>query len=190
MQDMNIKELFPLTQSFGLVLGNTTEVANAIFEEIKKYTKNEIGIELKHLTLKNIDKTIYNNKFTVTPTKVIAFPTKTKWTIIWNNSFLCNGWDSLFINLTNFYDYDIFYFCSHDKVTTTLPGTYFYYKYRENEILKERYVWACKNDNNKWEFLEKGETCYFETIEDYKDKIIKNRLNENKMEKIFNKMSH
>ena len=145
---MNIKELFPLTQSFGLVLGNTTEVANAIFKEIKKYTKNEIGIELKYLTLKNIDEAIYNNKFTVTPTKVITFPTKTKWIIVWNNSFLCNGWDSLFINLTNFYNYNTFYFCSHDTITTKLPGTYFYYKYRKNEILKERYVWACIPNNN------------------------------------------
>ena len=63
MQDMNIKELFPLTQSFGLVLGNKNDVANAIFNEIKKYTKNENGIELKHLTFNNINEAIYNNKF-------------------------------------------------------------------------------------------------------------------------------
>ncbi|MCL2155659.1 MAG: hypothetical protein FWH53_08350 [Leptospirales bacterium] len=188
IKDMLYKELFPLTQSFGLVFGNVAEVANAVYNEIKRYTKNENGIELKHTILKNVDEVICNNKFTSVPTKVIVFPTITKWTIIWNNSFLCNGWDSLCYNLSNLYKFETFHFCSHDTITTMLPGSYFYYRYFENDILQERYVWACKNDNNKWEFIEKGDECYFETVENYKERIIKNRLNEEKMKELFNKM--
>ncbi|MCL2147741.1 MAG: hypothetical protein FWH47_00135 [Methanomassiliicoccaceae archaeon] len=187
-KNMNNKELFPLTQSFGLVLGDATEVADAIFNEMRKYTKDENGIELDRPILGNFDDAIYNNKFTVPITRVIAFPTRTEWTIIWNNSFLCDGWDSLCYNLTRSCNYDTFHFCSHDAITTMLPGSYFYYRWVENEVLKERYAWACKNDSGRWEFIEKGETRYFETVEDYEDRMIKNRLNEDKMEKIFDKM--
>jgi hypothetical protein len=183
---MFYKELWPLTQSFELVNGNTKDVSKAIFKEILRYTKNEDGIILNKNNLINISDIFLNNVFTNYPTKILILPTITEWVIIWSNSFVCDGFDTLCYNLTNLYKFDTLHFNSHDTATTLLPGTVFHYRYYKNDEIKERYVQTCVNDYGKWEFFQKGEKCNFEDDSYYKNRYIKNKLNEKIIRMIFN----
>jgi hypothetical protein len=174
------KKLLPLTQSYELVCGKTDDIAKNIFLEVKKYSKGNSEISLIQNKMDNPHEIIYrnNNILTNIPTKIFVFPTITEWAIIWNNSFLCDGWDSLSYNLTRLYKYKTLHFNSHDTKTTFLPSSCFHYRFWNGNDIQERYVWTGVNDNNKWEFIEKGTVCDFEDIKNYKNKIIKNRLNE------------
>ena len=119
---MDRSKLWPLTQSFELVKGNAADVAQAVYNEIFRYT-NESGIVLEEFKASSLGDIILSETIlTNIPTKICIMPSKTLWSIIWVNSFLCDGYDSLSYNLTRLYKFDTFRFSSHDALTTFLPG--------------------------------------------------------------------
>lgn len=104
--------------------------------------------------------------------------------MIWNNSFLCDGYDSLCHCLTNRHGLTTIHWSSHDEATTFQTGSLFHFRKLVNNQVQERTVQVAKNDS-KWEFFEIGEPLAVEDQQSYTARLKRDRLNEEKMTKLL-----
>jgi len=172
-----IEKWWPTTQSLDLIRGSIKKVGSAIQQELCRVLKDE-PIQDKWIEFRNLNQAFGMIKeYTNYPTAFILLPTYSDWCVLWNNSFLCDGYDSLCFNLTRLYGFETIHWVSHDLKTTFLPGTAFSHRILVNQKLKTRSVY-CAQDNQRWIFYQIGKPLAAEKTALYSARIIRNRLNE------------
>ena len=175
MKSETIKKWWPLGQSLDLVRSRTDTLAEAVRNEVQRFVDPE-PISLARITLKSLDSVFGSVAvFTNVPTIFFALPTRSEWTVLWNNSFLCNGYDSLCKCLTVNYGLDTVHWISHDEDTNSQAGTTFTFRGQIEGVLNERSVYVGKNDG-KWSFYACGTPLPEEDLSWYEVSTKRERL--------------
>lgn len=175
-----IQRWWPSTQCLDLVEGSVESVAAAVHSEVSRFVKGEplTAYWRAHPSLDDAFRETH--EFTNVPTVFLVLPTRTKWSVLWNNSFLCDGYDSLCWCLTSNHGLTTLHWSAHDEWTSMQSGAMFHYRRRDGERLVERRVQAAQEDK-RWHFFADGEPLPEEDLETYKDRRKRDRLNEAKM---------
>jgi hypothetical protein len=125
--------------------------------------------------------------FTNVPTVFLALPTHSDWTVLWNNSFLCDGYDSLCWCLTAKHGLTTLHWRSSDEDAVFQAGTSFTFRRPSEPEMKERSVYCCKNDE-RWEFRAAGDPLPEEDLAVYSARRKRDRLDEQGMLYLLRKL--
>jgi hypothetical protein len=176
-RDSALKEWWPTTQSLDLVFGASDAVADAVATEFRRFAGDaKVTFERKEFA-------DLNGVFLAAPhfsnvvTFVAILPTTSDWTVMWNNSFLCNGYDALCWCLTKHHDLTTIHWSAHDEWTTFQSGSQFTHRAKRDGQVVERSV-ACIQQDRKWIFAETGEPLEEEDTAAYLARKKRDRLNE------------
>jgi hypothetical protein len=82
--------------------------------------------------------------FTNVPTVFFVLPTRSDWTVLWNNSFLCDGYDSLGWCLARNHALTTMHWMSSDEDAVFQAGSSFTFRRPLESGLSERSVYCCK----------------------------------------------
>jgi hypothetical protein len=124
-KDATVRRWWPSTQSLDLVEGPVQRVAEALRVEFLRFAGAERvaagwhrfdSLDAAFRSAPNFDNVV---------TFLLALPTRSKWTVLWNNSFLCDGYDSLCWCLTSHHDLTTIHWAAHDDWTTFQSGASF-----------------------------------------------------------------
>jgi hypothetical protein len=179
-----IQRWWPTTQTLDLVEGTPDIVATAVHSEISRYVGTEI-VTISQETFNSLDAAFgAAPDFSNVPTFFLVLPTRSKWTVLWNNSFLCDGYDSLCHNLTFNHGLTTLHWTAHDECTTMQPGTSFCHRHISGSRLIERAVQASKEDQ-RWHFSESGNPLAQEDTQLYQARRKRDRLNEEHMSQLL-----
>ncbi len=110
-------------------------------------------------------------------TTFFVLPTLSKWTVLWNNSYLCDGYDSLCYCMTRFHGVDTLHWDSSDTDGPFLAGTSFSYRGAGERGKVTRSV-SCCSGGSRWPFEESGTVMLGEPTESHTTKHKRDRLNE------------
>src|SRR5262249_12907394 len=125
-----IQEWWPATQSLDLVEGPVKEVAAAVHAEVRRFLQLEI-VSSAWKTFSGLDAAFGSaSEFANVPTLYLVLPTRSKWSALWNNSFLCDGYDSLCYCLTKNHGLRTLHWSAHDQSTSFQPGAQFTHRQR------------------------------------------------------------
>ena len=175
-----IQRWWPTTQSLDLVEGTVETVASAVEAEIKKFLAGE------RLAPAWIDCASFGDalqearEFANVPTLYLVLPTTSRWCVLWNNSFLCDGYDSLCFSLTANHGLTTVHWSAHDGPTTFQAGSTFRHRKRHATVVVERAV-AVAQEDRRWLFHQSGEPLPEEDVTKYVARLKKDRLNEGLM---------
>ncbi|MFP8780834.1 hypothetical protein [Hydrogenophaga sp. RWCD_12] len=177
MRTSAIASCWPATQSLDLVQAPIEAAANAVEKELRRFLGAE-QIEGLWLTASSIDQAIKScEEFTNVPTCFFVLPTKSRWSVLWNNSWLCDGYDSLCHGLTTNHGLTTLHWSAHDQDTTFQSGAAFSYRACVNGAVTERSVYCGRQDTG-WTFYEGGVPLPEEDIQVYEARRKRDRLNE------------
>ena len=175
-----IQKWWPTTQSLDLVAGSVEDVAAAASTELHRILGPQ-SISVTWERFESLDDAFQvARNFTNIPTAFLVLPSQSKWTVLWNNSFLCDGYDTLCSCLTANHGLVTVHWNAHDEDTTTQAGAAFYYRRKTEEGISERFVQAAKEDD-RWLFFEAGPPLPQEDIQGYSATRKKDRLNEQRV---------
>ena len=175
-----IQRWWPTTQSLDLVLGATDAVAAAAEAEIRRFVDGArvVASWERFPDLESAFRAAPH--FTNSPSVFLVLPTRSPWTVLWNNSFLCDGYDSLCWNLTTRHGFRTLHWEAHDEQTTMQPGASFTHRAMRDDALIERSVYAAQEDT-RWLFHAVGEPLPEEDQAAYAARRKRDRLNESAM---------
>lgn len=180
IRDSVFDSWWPLGQSLLLARASIHDTAKAL-EADGKRLRELCSQEYQYEWLKrsSIEDLLRNaGPFPNSPTRHYALPTKTAWTVIWNNSALCDGHDSFAHCLTHFWGIETLHFYSSDKSSIQLAGSHFTHRVRgDTEEMKVRDVYCC-DQGGRWHFEQHGDPLPEEDLESYSAKRKRDRLNE------------
>jgi len=114
------------------------------------------------------------------PTVFLVLPTRSRWSVLWNNSFLFSGHDSLCNDLTQNHGLTTVHWSAHDDRTSLQSGASFRHRQIVGEKVSERSVQVAQQDE-RWHFFASGKTLPEEDLEAYELRRKQDRLNEEKM---------
>jgi hypothetical protein len=126
-------------------------------------------------------------EFTNVPTFFLVLPTHSKWTVLWNNSFLCDGYDSLCFCLTENHHLTTVHWSAHDQTTTSQPGASFTHRKWANSSVDVRSVYVGQNDR-RWLFDQYGSPLPEEDRGLYKAARKRDRFNEQRMAELLGRL--
>jgi hypothetical protein len=113
-KDAAVRRWWPSTQSLDLVEGPVQRVAEALRVEFLRFAGTERVAAGWH-RFDSLDAAFRSaSNFDNVVTFLLALPTRSKWTVLWNNSFLCDGYDSLCWCLTSHHDLTTIHWAAHD----------------------------------------------------------------------------
>ncbi|MEZ2297471.1 hypothetical protein [Variovorax sp. RCC_210] len=175
-----LERWWPTTQSLDLVLGTVSQVAAAVEAEVSRFVHGEaLSKAWSHYA--DLDAAFgAATEFANVPTHFLALPTHSDWTVLWNNSFLCSGYDSLCACITANHGLTTVHWSAHDSTTTTQPGATFTHRSLLDATLMERSVYASQQDG-KWLFAEAGPSLPQEDVGSYRSRTKRDRLDESRM---------
>ena len=172
-----IQRWWPATQSLDLVEGTAEDVAEAVHEEVSRFTRGESIVSSRE-SCQDLDAAFrLAPEFTQAPVLHLILPTRSKWSVIWNNCFLCDGYDSLCWCLTVNHGFTTIHWSAHDTQTSFQPGATFNHRRLDDGRLVERCVCAGQTDG-KWSFYATGEPLPEEDVAGYAVRRKRDRLNE------------
>jgi hypothetical protein len=180
LRSVEMQRLWPRIQSLDLVKAGTPEVAHAVAAEVTRYTadhdKADPTIESRPLV--SLPSALSAVKYsTNVPTSILVLPTNSDWTVLWNNSTLADGYDSLCSNLTSRFGFETVHWLANDEGATFQPGaTFCFRRLRDGGVVK-RSIHASLNDGS-WTFLEHGVPLPEEDLANYRKRRIRDRFNE------------
>src|SRR5262245_13526917 len=175
-----IEKYWPTTQSLDLVEGPIEAVAHAVEAEVRRFNNPEL-LETNWKIVRSLEDAFAAcHLFTNVPTFHVVLPTRSRWTVLWNNSFLCDGYDSLCYCVTQNHRITTLHWSAHDESTTFQPGASFTYRTMQAGVMVERSVY-CGREDNRWLFHESGSPLPEEDISAYGARRKKDRLNESVM---------
>lgn len=175
-----IQRWWPTTQSLDLVEGTVEAVASAVEAEVERCLAGE------RLASAWIDCPSFSDalrearEFANVPTLYLVLPTTSRWCVLWNNSFLCDGYDSLCFCLTANHGLTTVHWSAHDEPTTFQAGATFRHRRRHDGAVVERAV-AVAQEDRRWLFHQSGEPLPEEDVGMYAARRKKDRLNESLM---------
>jgi hypothetical protein len=180
LRSETVQRWWPTTQSLDLVEGNIERVAAAVQDEVSRFLKSE-QLTASWETFPNLDAAFgATPEFANVPTFYLVIPTHSKWNVLWNNGFLCDGYDSLCSCLTKNHGFTTIHWSAHDELTSFQPGAAFHYRRFDGSKLIERSVQAAQQDK-RWLFFESGQPLPEENVQSYLARRKKDRLNEQNM---------
>lgn len=175
-------EWWPTTQSLDLVEGsieNVAEAAYAVFSDIAKFVGDEFSAvwqRFEQLDMAFSSVPYFDN----VGSYLLVLPTRSKWSVMWNNNFLCNGNDRFCLALTSQHALTTIHWSSHDDRTTFQPGTMFHLRRKSVGGLLERRVQSAQTDR-RWDFFEQGYPLPEEDLDGYQAKKKRDRINEQRI---------
>lgn len=179
-----LQRWWPTTQSLDLVEGSVEKVAAAVQAEVARFVNGE-EVATSWEPFHNLDAAFgAATEFHNVPTFYLVLPTWSRWTVLWNNSFLCDGYDSLCWCLTNNHGITTMHWSAHDEWTTFQSGAVFYYRRRSGFDIVERYVQTFQEDK-RWLFSQSGEPLPEEDVAGYATRRKRDRLNEERMSQLL-----
>jgi hypothetical protein len=175
-----IQRWWPLAESLDLVRAPTDVVAQAVLAEVTRFTAGE-KLSSAWVPFSSLDRLLGSvDVFTNVPTLYFVVPTRSEWTVLWNNSFLCDGYDSLCHCLTANHGLSTIHWSSSDQDTVFQAGSSFTFRKQTESGVTERSVHCSKNDE-RWEFHAFGEPLPEEDLASYAARRTRDRLNEKGM---------
>ena len=172
-----IDKWWPTTQSLDLVEGPAEHVAAAVEAEVRRFLKGQ-PVSGSWTTVPDLDAAFsIPPVFANVPTYYLVLPTHSRWTVLWNNSFLCDGYDSLCWCLTANHSLTTMHWFAHDQWTTMQSGAGFTHRCREGARVVERSVY-CAQEDKQWDFHAIGTPLREERLEQYAAPRKRDRLNE------------
>lgn len=185
--DQILRAWWPTTQSMDLVEGGMEETAEAVlraYQDIAASVSDhnleaEEGTTLTWHDCPNLDTAFrLAGNFDNGGTKVVILPTRSRWSVLWVNSFLCDGFDSLCQYLTRNAAMRTIHWSAHDTWTTFQSGSLFHLRSPTGSgSFAERYVQTAQCDK-RWSFHEYGEPLPEENLTGYGARRKRDRLNE------------
>jgi hypothetical protein len=175
-----IQKWWPTTQSLDLVEGPADKVAAALHTEVTRFVKEEV-VATSWENLPDLDSAFrIASEFANVPTVYLVLPTRSKWSVLWNNSSLCDGYDSLCSCLTNNHGLLTIHWAAHDTWTSFQSGATFIHRRQSMGRIIKRAVHAGQTDKS-WDFSQMGEPLSEEDVEGYKARRKRDRLNEERV---------
>jgi hypothetical protein len=172
-----IGKWWPATQSLDLVEGPVADVAAAVEAEVRRIVNGQ-PVSASWTAVDDLEAAFsIPSVFTNVPTCYLVLPTHSRWTVLWNNSFLCDGYDSLCWCLTERYGLTTMHWFAHDGWTTMQSGAGFTHRRRDGVQIVERSVY-CAQEDKQWHFQAVGTPLPEELLEQYSASRKRDRLNE------------
>jgi hypothetical protein len=182
-----VQRWWPLADSLDLVHSPTKFVASAVLTEITRFVAGG-QLSSAWVPFSSLDKLFGSVAvFTNVPTVFFVLPTRSDWTVLWNNSFLCDGYDSLCWCLTTNHAFGTMHWRSSDEDAVFQAGSSFTFRKKSEAGLSERSVYCGKNDA-RWEFHAVGEALPEEDVAAYSARRKRDRLNEQGMLKLLDRL--
>jgi hypothetical protein len=182
-----IERWWPTTQSLDIVLGRPVEVAAAVEAEVRRFICGE-RVLASWTQFANLDVAFAAApEFANVPTFYLVLPSRSPWSVLWNNSFLCDGYDSLCWNLTRNHGLTTVHWSAHDEQTTFQPGAVIPHRRCVEGEFIERQVYVGKEDR-RWLFFEKGEPIPEEDTSAYLATRKRDRLNEASVARLLSRL--
>lgn len=182
-----LERWWPTTQSLDLVQGTAPQVAAAVEAEVTRFVHGE-KLTRAWCHYADLDAAFgATTEFSNVPTHFLVLPTHSDWTVLWNNSFLCDGYDSLCSCITANHGLTTVHWNAHDSTTTTQPAAAFTHRTLVEATLVERSVYAAKEDG-KWLFGEAGSPLPQEDVRSYLARNKRDRLNESLMASLLERL--
>jgi hypothetical protein len=184
LRSESIQKWWPTTQSLDLVEGSLEAVAAAVETEVRRFLIRE-AVVASWETFADLDAAFRAAaEFANVPTFYLVLPSRSRWTVLWNNSFLCDGYDSLCWCLTQNHGLTTVHWSAHDEWTTFQSGAAFNHRRLEGATMIERSVSASQEDK-RWLFFEAGTPLPEEDRAAYGAKRKRDRLNEALMSRLL-----
>jgi hypothetical protein len=179
---------YPLGCSLDLVEGEPKSVAQTILKEVSRFNHGE-KYEINEFKINILDDVFKKEtEFGVSPFNFYVIPTKTKWSILWNNDLRCEGYDSLCSCLTKFFGFTTISWYSNEPFDKEHPANLFTYRMKKQEALEERVIYTIF-DGKEWTFFQQGKMLPFEDNSWFKCRKKKDRFNQEKLFFILNKLN-
>jgi len=177
LRSATIQHWWPTTQSLDLVEGPVEAVAAAVHDEVHRFGQGE-RLTTAWETFADLDAAFGSApEFTNVPTYFLVLPSRSTWTVLWNNCFLCDGYDSLCWCLTRNEGLTTIHWSAHDEWTTFQSGATFQHRRRDGPDVVERFVQTAQEDE-RWTFRATGEPLPEEDVRAYAKKRKRDRLDE------------
>ena len=187
LRSESIERWWPATQSLDLVEGPVELVAHAVETEVRRFLNGE-AVTTSWQAFPTLDAAFgLASGFTNVPTLYVVLPTRSRWTVLWNNSFLCDGYDSLCWCLTTNHGFTTMHWSAHDDTTTFQPGAAFTHRQRVPNGIGERSVYVGQEDE-RWLFQESGRPLPEEDVHEYQAKRKRDRLNERSIAELLGRL--
>jgi hypothetical protein len=187
LRSETIQKWWPTTQALDIVEGSVEAVAAALQAEVRRFLAGE-AISTSWEGFLNLDAAFCSaSEFTNVPTTYLVLPTRSKWSVLWNNSFLCNGYDSLCHNLTKNHGLTTLHWSAHDEWTSFQSGASFTHRRKDGAEIVERSV-AVAQEDKRWLFYAHGQPLAEEDIESYKARRKQDRLDEEKISAFLSRL--
>jgi hypothetical protein len=178
---------WPTTQSLDLVEGSVADVATGVYAEISRFIQGE-RINTSWVGFKDLDAAFRSaSEFTNVPTHYLVLPTHSNWSVLWNNSFLCNGYDSLCHCLTMNHGMRTLHWSAHNQWTSFQSGAQFTHRQLIGGEVLTRSVYVGQTDK-QWSFSASGIPLPEEDLEGYKARRKRDRLNEEKITSLLSRL--
>ena len=182
-----IQKWWPTTQALDIVEGSVEAVATALQAEVGRFLAGET-ISTAWAAFPNLDAALCSaSEFANVPTIYLVLPTHSKWSVLWNNSFLCDGYDSLCHNLTKNHGMTTVHWSAHDEWTSFQSGASFSHRQKVGAEIVERSV-AVAQEDKRWLFYAYGQPLVEEDTENYKIRRKRDRLNEEKISAFLSRL--
>jgi hypothetical protein len=182
-----IQKWWPTTQCLDLVEGTVEVVAAGVQEEVRRFLEDE-PISTSWEEFPNLDAAFrVASEFGHVPTVYLVLPTHSRWSVLWNNSFLCDGYDSLCHCLTHNHGLTTLHWSAHDEWTTFQSGAGFTHRQLVGGTVAKRSVHVGQEDK-RWHFHASGEPLPEEDLEGYGARLKRDRLNEERMTEFLSRL--
>jgi hypothetical protein len=186
LRSESIQRWWPATQSLDLVQGDVEEVAAAVRAEVARFLGNTRLAESWKSFVDLTSALSLAGDFTNIPTVFLVLPTKSDWSVLWNNSFLCDGYDSLCWCLTTNHHLTTLHWSAHDEPTSFQPGASFTHRSWCGSLVERTVSVAC--NDGRWRFDQVGDPLAEEDVSNYRARRIRDRLNERLMATLLRRL--
>lgn len=184
------KKWWPTTQSLDLVEGTIEQVATAAkseFSKIAEYVGDDDFVA-EWQRFESLDEAFSSVPyFDNVASRILLLPTHSKWVVMWNNAFLCDGFDRFCMDMTRHHALTTIHWSAHDDWTTYQSGAMFHHRRKSADGLVERRVQAAQADR-KWGFFEEGEALPEEDLDGYRARRKRDRLNERRVIELLSRL--
>ncbi len=186
LRSESIQRWWPATQSLDLVLGDVDTVAAAVRTEVLRFVGDTRTEESWQPFVDLTGAFALAGDFANIPTAFLVLPTRSRWSVLWNNSFLCDGYDSLCWCLTGRHHLTTVHWSAHDSTTSFQAGASFTHRsWRDSLVERSVYV-GC--DDGRWAFHQIGAPLPEEEVAQYQARRIRDRLNERLMANLLGRL--
>ncbi|MBL8608886.1 MAG: hypothetical protein JNL38_16290 [Myxococcales bacterium] len=181
-KDDVVRRWWPLARGMDLVRAPADRVAALVASELERSSLPFERRLVHPASLEEVFATVPS--FTNVPTTFFVLPGLHGWTVIWNNSFLCDGYDSLAYNLTRLHGVDTLHFTSSDTDGPMLAGTSFTWRDGAAAGEPSRSV-HCASGGLAWSFHATGRPLPGEDLAVYASSPVRARLDEEKLSRLL-----